>query len=91
MVQNVAARAPAFNTHIPGNRIEEEPKEGTPSPFKKMSQKYHTMLLLIVQWPKCYIPLLATKKLRNVVLINRHYLEHCSAKDPEDSPCLSLW
>lgn len=88
MVQS-GRQSSSLCTHIPGSRMEEELKEGTLFPSNKMSQKYHTMLLLIAQWPKCYhIPLLAAKKLRNVVLINRCCLEHCSAKDPKALPCL---
>lgn len=88
MVQN-GCQSSSLCTHIPGSRMEEELKEGTLSPSKKIFQKYHTMLLLIAQWPKCYhIPLLAAKKLRNVVLINRCCLEHCSVKDPKALPCL---
>lgn len=87
-VQN-GCQSSSLCTHIPGSRMEEEPKGGTLYPPKKMSQKYHTMLLLIAQWPKCYhISLLAAKKLRNVVVINRCCLEHCSAKAPKASPCL---
>lgn len=88
MVQN-GRQSSSLCTHIPGSRMEEELNEDTLSPSKKVFQKYHPMLLLIAQWPKCcHIPLLAAKKLRNVVLINRCCLEHCSAKDPKALPCL---
>ena len=50
----------------------EKELESTLTLFKRLSQKCPTMLLLKAQCLKHYhIPLLAARKLRNVVLINK--------------------